>query len=158
MAENMINLVSTHLTHPWGRPWWFDALKSLPVVIFGHFRHAWKWQSLPCSGMSTVQLCSGLNIVVGFKFFSTRLKWMFPKRFLFKEAIIVDCDEIWIDQLSSNTCFAKSNSYLSFLIELLHAKPRVPLTLALFYLDWSKEKRPHLKLAPVTFPRGHLLL
>ena len=33
----------THLTHPWGPPWWFDALNSLPVVIFGHFRHAWKW-------------------------------------------------------------------------------------------------------------------
>ena len=34
MAENMINLNLTHLTHPWSPPRWFDALNSLPVVIF----------------------------------------------------------------------------------------------------------------------------
>ena len=34
---NMIDLVITHLNHPWGPPGWFDALNSVLVVIFGHF-------------------------------------------------------------------------------------------------------------------------
>ena len=37
---NMIDLVITHLNHPWGPSGWFDALNSLPVAILGHFRHA----------------------------------------------------------------------------------------------------------------------
>ena len=28
----MIDLVLTHLTHPWGPPWWFGALNSLKVM------------------------------------------------------------------------------------------------------------------------------
>ena len=46
MSENglsMIDLVLTHLDHLWGPTWWFDALKSVLVLDFGHFRHAWKW-------------------------------------------------------------------------------------------------------------------
>ena len=39
----MINLVLTHLDHCWGPPWWFGALKSVPVIHFSRFRHAWKW-------------------------------------------------------------------------------------------------------------------
>ena len=35
---NLIDLVLTHLNHPWGPPGWFDALNSVLVVIFGHFR------------------------------------------------------------------------------------------------------------------------
>ena len=38
----MTDLFITHLTHPWGPYGWFDALNSLPVVIFGHFPHVWK--------------------------------------------------------------------------------------------------------------------
>ena len=44
---NMIDLVKTHLNHPWGPPGWFDALNSVLVVIFGHFWHAWKWPISP---------------------------------------------------------------------------------------------------------------
>ena len=37
---NMIDLVVTHLGHHWGPPRWFDALKSVPVLDFGHIRNA----------------------------------------------------------------------------------------------------------------------
>ena len=41
---NMINLVLTYIDHHyWGPPWWFDALKSVPVKHLGHFRNALKW-------------------------------------------------------------------------------------------------------------------
>ena len=30
---NMIDLVLTHLDNCWGPPWWFDTLKSVPVLI-----------------------------------------------------------------------------------------------------------------------------
>ena len=43
----MIDLVITHLDHHWGPPWWFDALKSIPVIHFGHFRNAPKWPISP---------------------------------------------------------------------------------------------------------------
>ena len=43
---NMIDLVLTYLDHHWGHPWWFDALKSIPVIHFGHFWNAWKWSLL----------------------------------------------------------------------------------------------------------------
>ena len=43
MGLSMIDLVLTHLDHCWGPPWWFGALKSVPVIHFGRFRHAWKW-------------------------------------------------------------------------------------------------------------------
>ena len=43
---NMINLVLTYLDHHWGHLWWFDPLKSIPVIHFGHFRNAWKWSLL----------------------------------------------------------------------------------------------------------------
>ena len=33
----------THLDHQFGPPWWFDALKSVPVKHLGHFRNALKW-------------------------------------------------------------------------------------------------------------------
>ena len=62
---NMIDLVITHLTHPWGSPLWFAALNSLPVVIFCHFRHSCKWPKLSFSGMYDQKwplevLCTGL--------------------------------------------------------------------------------------------------
>ena len=62
---NMIDLVITHLTHPWGPPLWFAALNSLPVVIFCHFRHSCKWPKLSFSGMYDQKwplevLCTGL--------------------------------------------------------------------------------------------------
>ena len=44
---NMIDLVLTYLDHHWGHPWWFDALKSIPVIHFGHFRIAPKWPISP---------------------------------------------------------------------------------------------------------------
>ena len=37
-------LIKTHLDHQWGPPWWFDALKSVPVKHLGHFRNALKWR------------------------------------------------------------------------------------------------------------------
>ena len=37
------DLLETHLDHCWGPHWWFDALKSVPVLHFGRFRHAWNW-------------------------------------------------------------------------------------------------------------------
>ena len=43
MSENdlsMIELVLTHLDHCWGPPWWFDALKSVPVLILAIFEMA----------------------------------------------------------------------------------------------------------------------
>ena len=39
---NMIDLVLTHIDHHLGPPCWFDALKSVPVIHFGHFRNAEK--------------------------------------------------------------------------------------------------------------------
>ena len=55
---NMINPVKTHLNHPWGPPGWFDALNSLPVVIFGQLvisdmpeKDDFGWKS-PFPGMS----------------------------------------------------------------------------------------------------------
>ena len=36
------DLLETHLDHCWGPHWWFDALKSVTVLHFGRFRHAWK--------------------------------------------------------------------------------------------------------------------
>ena len=47
---NMIDLVLTHLGHHWGPPRWFDALKSVPVLDFGHIRNAPK---LPISPKMT---------------------------------------------------------------------------------------------------------
>ena len=47
MAENdsnMIDLVLTHLTHPWGLPWTLATLGD-------HWRHAWKWSFWPFSGI-----------------------------------------------------------------------------------------------------------
>ena len=43
----MIDLVLTHLDHIWGPTLWFDALKSVPVLDFGHFRRAPKWPISP---------------------------------------------------------------------------------------------------------------
>ena len=43
MSENdlsMIELVLIHLNHCWGPPWWFDALKSVPVLILAIFEMA----------------------------------------------------------------------------------------------------------------------
>ena len=37
----MIDLVLPPLDHHWGPPLWFNALKSIPVIHFGHFRNAW---------------------------------------------------------------------------------------------------------------------
>ena len=37
------DLLETHLDHCWGPHWWFDALKSVTVLHFGRFRHAWNW-------------------------------------------------------------------------------------------------------------------
>ena len=48
MAENdsnMINLISTHLTHPWGPPWTLGTLGDMPENV-------WKWSKWPCSGMT----------------------------------------------------------------------------------------------------------
>ena len=50
MSENgliMIDLYLTHLDNCWVPPWWFDALKSVSVLDFGHFRHDPKWPISP---------------------------------------------------------------------------------------------------------------
>ena len=43
---SIIDLVLTYLIYHWGHLWWFDPLKSIPVIHFGHFRNAWKWSLL----------------------------------------------------------------------------------------------------------------
>ena len=50
-GSNVIDLVLTLLDHCWGLPGWLDALKSVPVLDFGHFRHAPK---LPISSKMAI--------------------------------------------------------------------------------------------------------
>ena len=49
MSENVLIMIDLFLTldNCWVPPWWFDALKSVSVLDFGHFRHAPKWPISP---------------------------------------------------------------------------------------------------------------
>ena len=102
MSENglsMIDLVLTHLDHCWGPPWWFGALKSVPVIHFdhsemlenGHFCHVKSCKSQKrhvnhALFQSEVQYN---HVLINPCFIFRVFGWLFP------QAFCVDLDIIW---------------------------------------------------------------